>query len=60
MDQMKISKSSLDNKDSPKDQYTTTVVSDYKKAPPLQSVYSTKNVASGISTMRPGQKDSIN
>ena len=36
MDKIKISKSSPDNKDSPKDQYHTTVVSAKNRAPPLE------------------------
>ena len=37
----KISKSSLDNNDSPKTQYPTTVVPDTKNDPPLEGGYST-------------------
>ena len=40
MDQMKIPKSSSENKDSPKDQNTTTVVLANKKAPPFKDGYS--------------------
>ena len=40
MDQIKIPKSSSENKDSPKDQDTTTVVLANKKALPLEGGYS--------------------
>ena len=42
MDQIKISKSSPDKKDSPKSQDTTTVVPANKKSPPLEGGHSTK------------------
>ena len=42
MDQIKMSKSSPDKKDSPKAQDTTTVVSASKKSPPLEDGHSTK------------------
>ena len=42
MDQIKIYKSSLDNKDSPKAQESTTLVPANKKAPPLEGGHSTK------------------
>ena len=42
MGQIKISKSSLDKKDSPKQQDTTTLVPDNKKALPLEGGNSTK------------------
>ena len=44
IDQIKIPKSSSENKDSPKDQDTTTVVLANKKAPPLESRYSKRIV----------------
>ena len=43
MDKIKIPKSSLDNNDSPKTQYPTTVVPDTKNDPPLEGGHSTKN-----------------
>ena len=42
MDQIKISKSSPENKDSQKSQDPNTVVPDKNKAPPLEGVHSTK------------------
>ena len=42
MDQIKMSKSSPDKKDSPKAQDTTTVVPANKKSPPLEGENSTK------------------
>ena len=42
MNQIKISKSSPDKKDSPKAQDTTTVVPANKKSPPLEGGHSTK------------------
>ena len=42
MGQIKISKSSLDKKDSPKSQDTTTVVPANKKSPPMEGGHSTK------------------
>ena len=44
MDQIKISKSSPDKKDSPKAQDTTTVVTTNNKASPLEGVNYTNNV----------------
>ena len=43
MDQIKISKSSPKNKDSPKAQDNTTVVPAHKKDPPLESGHYTNN-----------------
>ena len=43
MDQIKIYKSWIEKKDSPKHQYPTTVVSANKKTPPLEGGHSTKN-----------------
>ena len=43
MDQIKISKESTGNKDSPKAQDHTTAVSDNNKSSPLEGVYFKKN-----------------
>ena len=50
MDQIKISKSAPEKKDSPKAQYITTVVPDNKKDPPLEGGHFTKN--GGIWTLK--------
>ena len=48
MDQIKIYKSSLDKKYSPKAQYNTTLVLANKKAPPLEGGRYKKIVACGL------------
>ena len=58
IDQIKISKSPPENKDSPKDQNTTTVVLANKKAPPLEGGYSRRiggmwNIKHEISSPKP-------
>ena len=50
MDQIKISKSSLDKKYSPKVQYTTTVVPANKKSPPLEGGHYT--IIGGMWTLK--------
>ena len=50
MDQIKNSKSSPDQKDSPKAQYPTTVVPDKNRDPPLEGGHYTKN--SGMWTLK--------
>ena len=53
-------KYSPDNKDSPKAQDTTTVVSANKNAPTLEDEHYTKMVAYGLSYMRFSHQNSIN
>ena len=60
MDQIKMPKSSQDKTDSPKEQDPTTVVLANKKAPPLEGGNLTKNMACGLSNMRPAHKNSMN
>ena len=58
-DQIKIYKSSPENKDSPKDQDTKTVVLDNNKAPPLEGGHSRKMVAYGVSNMISSHQNSM-
>ena len=59
MNQIKISKSSPDRKDSSKEQNPTNVVPTNKRVTTLEGVHSTKIVACGLSSMRSSDKDSM-
>ena len=59
MDQIKMLKSSPDNKDKPKSQDTTTVVPANKRARPPEGGHSKKLVACGLSNMRPAHQNSM-
>ena len=60
MDQIKISKESTGNKDSPKAQDHTTAVPANNNDPPLEGGNSTKMVSYGLSNMIPDLQNSMN
>ena len=60
MDQIKISKFSPDNKDSPKAQDTTTLAPDNNRDLPLEGGHSTKMVACGLSNMTSARQNYMN
>ena len=59
VDQIKISKSSPEKRDSSKYQDTTTMLLDNNRAPPLEGVHLQKMVACGLSNMKSAHQNSM-
>ena len=60
MDQINISKSSLDHKDSPKPKDPTNLFPNNRRAPSLEGGHYTKLVACGLSNMISSHQSSMN